>query len=36
MELRVLAPAAVSLSDIRDRLGSAADRLNVDVDVVSV
>lgn len=33
MDLRVLAPAAVSLVDIRSRLADVADRLNVDVEV---
>jgi len=33
MDLRVLAPAATSLADLRRRLLEAADRLNVDVDL---
>lgn len=35
MEAYVLAPAAVSLADLRARLEEAADRLNVDVDVIA-
>jgi len=33
MDMRITAPAAVSLVDIRTRLSEAGDRLNVDVEV---